>query len=485
MTERGQFLMETLDLPRATGAEEAKWEHFQVCHLADDTPFRIERKSRQVAWSWTAAAEAVAEALLHQNESLFVSINQDEAKEKIRYARRIYQSVGGVRKPEIVRDNEMGLELDVRGEPVRILSQPAKAPRGKPGFNVYLDEFAHAPKAQKIYTGALPVTTKGGRVRIGSSPMGASGRFWEVFTESMEAYPGYTRKTTPWWEVQALARQPALARLVAPQMSTAERVKRFGREVIQRLQENMPLEAFQQEYECAFLDENTAWITWDEIRAAQRPGLTCVIAEGSGVDISDVLLAIEDVARQVRRQEITERSFGLGVDVGRVSDTTELFLIGQAEAEARPLRMALTLDNVPFDEQYDVLHTAIKQLPVTKALIDEGGLGRQLAENAERAFPAKAEAVDFTPERKALWSTDAKVQMQKGLCLLPVDRDIAYQIHSIKRSTTPSRRMKFDVDTSSGGHADKYWAWALGLAAASREGTQRRGRRRQTSYLSQ
>lgn len=481
MTERCRFLMETLDLAEATGAEDPVWEPFQLLHFNDDGRFRIERKGRQIAWSWTAAAEAVAEAVLHQQESLFVSINQDEAKEKIRYARKIFQSLGGIAKPDIVRDNELGLELDVRGERVRLISLPAKAPRGKPGFNVYLDEFAHTPKAQEIYSGALPVTTRGGKLRLGSSPMGASGRFWEVFTESMEAYPDYSRKTTPWWEVSALSTDPARARLVAPAMTTEERVERFGKEAVAQLYRNMPLEAFQQEYECAFLDEHSAWITWDEIRAAQRHGLKCAIASGKAVDTSDVLLAIEKVARWVRQRKI-EQSFGLGIDIGRVSDTTEIFLIGQGEADARPLRMALTLDNVPFDEQYDVVHTAIKELPVTKALIDEGGLGRNLAENAERAFPSKAEGVSFTSDSKALWSSDAKVQMQKNLCLLPVDRDIAYQIHSIKRTTTPSRRMKFDVDTDSGHHADKYWAWVLGLSAASRQ-SQSRGHRRQRSYM--
>ena len=73
-------------------------------------------------------------------------------------------------------------------------------------MNVYLDEYAHVRDDVKIYTAALPVISKGeGRrlLRVGSSPMGASGRFWEIFEQKLRQYPGYTRKRTPWWQVWA------------------------------------------------------------------------------------------------------------------------------------------------------------------------------------------------------------------------------------------------------------------------------------------
>ena len=46
-----------------------------------------------------------------------------------------------------------------------------------------------------------------------------------------------------------------------------ERVNLFGNERIRSIFENMLLEDFQAEYECLFIDESTAWITWDEIKA--------------------------------------------------------------------------------------------------------------------------------------------------------------------------------------------------------------------------
>ena len=49
---------------------------------------------------------------------------------------------------------------------------------------------------------------------------------------------------------------------------------------------------------------------------------------------------------------------------------------------------------------------------------------------------------------------------------LPVDRDLAYQIHSIKRTVSASRNLIFDTDRNEKHHADAFWAWALALAGA-------------------
>ena len=85
----------------ATGVESARWEMFQLEHLCDDGTFRIENKSRQIAWSWLAAAEAIVEAVLYGQSSIFVSINQAEAGEKIRYAKLVLQSLRVRRLPGV------------------------------------------------------------------------------------------------------------------------------------------------------------------------------------------------------------------------------------------------------------------------------------------------------------------------------------------------------------------------------------------------
>lgn len=460
-SERRKFLVDNLDLPSATGVEAARWEGFQIRHLDDDGPFRIENKSRQIAWSWLSAAEAVAVAVLSKESSMFVSINLDEATEKIRYARMVYEAlrIGGL--PKISRDNRLALEF---GNGARLLSLPAKPPRGRSRFNVYLDEFAHVRDARQIYTAALPVISKGGRLRIGSSPYGASGVFWEVFTEHGQRYPGYRRKTTPWWRVAAFCTDVRQALSEAPALSLAERVERFGNERIRVIFENMLAEDFAQEYDCQFVDETTAWIPWEEIRAIEEPEHTWERATVAGVEIGGALEAIDRLRALVDRRVI-EAAFTGGYDVGRKRDASELALVGLATTQSYPLRLAITLDRTPYDEQADVLHYALSNLPIVKMQIDRNGIGGNLAENTEKRFPAKAVGVDFTNASKTLWATDTKMLVQQRKAKLPVDREWARQIHSIKRKVGVNST-SFDAERTEKSHADKFWAWALALNGA-------------------
>ena len=245
-TERAQFLVDNLNLPKASGVEDAVWEEFQLDHLNDDSIFGIRNKSRQIANSFLFAAEAVADAILEKRDSIFSSINKEEAKEKIRYAKAVYENleIGGL--PKLKFENQLNLEFETG---VRLTSFPARPVRGRPKSNWYGDEFAHIQRVREIYRGSLPIMSKGGRIRIGSSPLGASDLFWEICTD-VKQYPHYSRKTTPWWEVQAFCKNVQLAINLAPKLNTSERVEFFGKDRIKALFSNMPVEDFQQEFEC-------------------------------------------------------------------------------------------------------------------------------------------------------------------------------------------------------------------------------------------
>ena len=85
--ERARFLLDFLDLPTATGVDDARFEYFQLALWSDNGLFRIEDKSRQIAWSWALAADFMTDAILNGRDGIFVSINQEEAKEKIQIGR--------------------------------------------------------------------------------------------------------------------------------------------------------------------------------------------------------------------------------------------------------------------------------------------------------------------------------------------------------------------------------------------------------------
>ena len=464
LTERAEFLIDNLDLEKATGVEGARWENFQIDHLCDDSPFRIEVKSRQIAWSWLSAAEAVAYAILGADDTVFVSINQDEASEKVVYSRRIYESLKLSGLPKIKRDSLTDLEFD---NGARLTSLTGRAPRGRARSHVRLDEFCFVQNDRQIYAATLPIIAKGRRtLRMASSPFGTQGLFYEIYSEVLRAYPGYTRKRTPWWEIYAFCTNVREARIEAPFMPTEERVRIYGNERIQMLYNNMLLEDFGQEFECDFVGSGDAWITFEEIKRAQDHDLVYRRAKCTGKNIANALTAIDRLADEIRLGRVEPILAG-GIDVGRKKDTTEIFFVGMGSNAMTPLRLMISLSNMEFEFQQEIILYAMRSLPIVRILIDQTGLGRNLAENIVKVWQYKTAGVNFTQAGKQMWATDLKRVIQ-GLALrIPPLRDLAYQLHSIKR-VVRGTMLTFDVeqDSKERGHGDMFWALALAVAAA-------------------
>jgi phage FluMu gp28-like protein len=463
------FLVEYLNLPEAVGDPDANWETFQLKHLNNPSLLDIELKSRQVGWSWLAAAESVASAILYKRTPhIFVSINHEEAQEKIRYAKTIMEALDTEVRPRLVIDNKNELEI-ANGS--RLISHACRPPRGKARAKVYLDEFAHYPNDRKIYQAAIPILSKGGMIRIGSSPLGARGMFWEIYTQSMRKYPGYTRNAIPWWMTKAMCKDTRKAYIEAPAMTPDERVKVFGSERLVQLFENMPLEDFQQEYECAWLDETISWIDWDLIKRNQMQAAEDKLWHRRAKGIDEALMAINEVWEEVKMGHI-EQTFVGGMDIGRSHDTTEIILLGDNRySNSLPYRLHITLARTEFEDQKTVVSKVLETLPVTSFLIDKGLIGMELAEKMSQKYP-QAQGVQFTNPTKELWAVEVKLRAQRAEVPIPMDRDFAYQIHSIRRKMTKvAGQSQFDTEANEKHHADMFWAWALAIWAGKSDGT--------------
>jgi len=413
---------------------DAVWEDYQIAHLNDDGPFRIECKSRQIAWSFTVAAEAVADAILDERDTVFVSINLEEAKEKVRYARRVYDNLQTpFALPGLRYDNVLGLEFD---NGARITSLPSRPPRGRARANVVLDEFAHVLHDNEVYTAALPIISKGGRLRIGSSPLGQSGRFWDVFDGK---YGAFTRVTTPWWKARSfLHRIPVDSTLPA-----AEMVARYGNARIQGIYAALSAEEFAQEYCCEFVDESSSYFPWELIRS-------CVgehdFYYGDALEIRRMLPGVKLYA---------------GMDVGRKHHASEIVLMtadGVVVAN-------IALDKMPFQQQIDEATQLYRTLDIGGFYIDRGGLGMQMAEELSWF----ATGFDFTNQSKQELAQRVRIALERRQISLPNERDLLYQIYSIRRSITAANNIRFEAAEGEKHHGDKFWALALAMAAREAE----------------
>lgn len=415
--------------------------------------FRGVLKSRQTGFSFTFAAESLAKAHLKpEHTAIFVSYNLEDAKEKIRYARMLYDTMPLAWQKRLVTDNKTALEFrDARGRRTRLISNPCREPRGKGKADVYLDELAFYRNARRIYVAAVPIITRGGgTLTIASTPLGKTGVFYEVLEGEAEKYPHFRRFRIPWWRCPDFCTDVHEAVRHAEAMSTDERVERFGTEILRLIRRSMDLESFQQEYECAFIDEATAYIPWDLILAAAKD--------------EDELECYGDL-----EEFLSYRPRGplwAGYDVGRKRNASELIVLEQV-GDRFYQRLMLTLERTRFQDQRETLYRLLTaRSDVRRLCIDATGMGMQLAEELTEKVPGRAEGVTLTSQVKAELAPLTKIAFEDRNVWIPADRDLMQQIHSVKKIVTAAGNVRFDADHDEKHHADKFWALALALHAA-------------------
>ena len=233
-------------------------------------------KSRRVGWSFICSLKGLIKAMDPDRVGYtkqFVSYNEEDALEKISYAKQFYDSMPDCdAKKKLITDNKSMLCFqDKNGiTQSRLISIPCRPPRGK-GGDISLDEFAiYNAKMQKlVYDAALPVISRGGTIEMGSSPLGKIGQFYDILTDK-DTYD-YERYNIPWWFCRDLCVDVPTAVKVAPSLSTVERVETFGTKIIRQIFQNNDYDTFRQEYECDFIDSSESYIPLDLIYA-NTPG---------------------------------------------------------------------------------------------------------------------------------------------------------------------------------------------------------------------
>ena len=199
-------------------------------------------------------------------------------------------------------------------------------------------------------------------------------------------------------------------------------------------------EEFQQEFENRFVDESYSFFAFELI-------LPCT---------SDRVQLADDFTDM----PFPEGRLVAGFDVGRTHDRSELAVFEETKGRF-VCRLLRRYEQVPFSEQEADLRRLLETVPLARLSIDKSGIGMHLAENLARDFPQVVPEA-FTNESKERWATSLKILMQRHDIVLPRDRGLVSEIHSIKRRVLPSGKAAFDAErTTRGGHADQFWAIAL------------------------
>jgi len=431
--------------------EPIKLDAYQAAFLSQDNKYRCVEKARQVGFSFLFALEAVARCHLRPAQtSVFVSYNLSDSKEKIGYARQLYEEMPAAYQKKLIVDSKLELAFESNGSKKvsRIISNPSRAPRGKKG-DIYLDELAHYVDDRSVYKGSTALILRSrGQLSICSTPLGRRGVFWEIARQELKPYRAYKRQRVPWWLCRFFCVDVEKAAVDAPHMPTEDRVKRFGSEGIVDQFDSLLLEDFQQEFEHEYIDESYSFFPYDLIMPCTddpREG------ELGGLDF---WRDVTDAGR-VRGRLIA------GFDVGRHRDLSELAIFEEI-GEHKFCRMLQRFDRVPFAVQEEECRRVLNTLPIARFCIDSTGIGMHLAENLSVDFP-QIQEVTFSNEVKETLCNDFKILLQQRRMTLPSDRELVAQIHSIKRRVTSTGKAKFESESTGKGHADRFWACALAV----------------------
>lgn len=304
----------------------------------------------------------------------------------------------------------------------RICGLPAN-PKTARGYsaNLILDEFAYHDHPDRIWAGVFPSVTNEiafqYKVRIGSTVAGKNNKFWRILEE----------RDSEW----------------SKHVVTVEDAVRDGMPI------NIPVlrkavddeDIWRQEYMCEPVDAATVLLPYELLEK-------CTSNEASA-DYFDM-----DELRDSNRQ------FFLGMDIGRQHDLSAIWLAENVAGKLVTRRLEV-LNRVPLDEQQGRLFDYLRFPSVAFALIDGTGIGYQIAENAEREFPCRAEKYMFNAQSKADLFIGLQGAMQRREFLIPKSATIRNDLHSVQRLFTSGGRVLFSAPTSADGHADRATAAAL------------------------
>ena len=216
------------------------------------------------------------------------------------------------------------------------------------------------------------------------------------------------------------------------------------------------IEGWRQEFECEFMDSAAVLFPYD------------LISRCEGVE------AVTTQPDEYWSPAKGGAPVDLGIDFGRKRDLTVCWAL---EAGGRALtRDVLTLENVPTPEQARRLASRVSRC--RRACLDYTGpgigLGDLLVEQFGEWKPAenkfgKIELVTFGNTIKVELFTKLRMAFESASLLIPVDRAIREDLHSLYRITTPTGHVSYRAPHTDDGHADRATALALAWRAHQQE----------------
>lgn len=418
---------------------------YQIDWLNDTGQIKVWEKSRRIGATYVQAFEDVNDVVLGNVPAVwFSSADESAAKEYILYCAQWAKlfDKGARDLGEQVLESDKSIKTFTieftNGRRINALSSNPKAFRSK-GGKVVLDEFAFHNDAVALWKAAKPVITWGFPLRILSTHKGKQSLFYK-FVESIKSGKlNWSLHTTTIFD----AVEQGLVDKIYKRKTTKEEREAW----LQEQEENsFDRTTWLEEYCCTPVDEATAFLSYEQIFSIEREGILDNVGEGLALPGKNIYI---------------------GVDIGRKKDLTVLWIAEEVE-KFLFTRKVIELERTPFKAQKEILFTYLSLPGFRRACIDATGLGMQLAEEAQDKFGRyRVEPITFTGKTKEELAYNLLRMVEDRQIFIPPDKNIREDLHSVRKITTASNNIRFDVQQSEvSGHADRFWALALCCYAA-------------------
>ncbi|MCK9468191.1 MAG: terminase family protein [Porticoccaceae bacterium] len=400
---------------------------YQRKWLADQSRFKVGMFARQTGKTFTTTLELVLDCLRAEAEGkrarwVILSRGERQAREAmeegVKQHLKAVQAAFEYLELEHEEAKVKSLEVTLPGGS-RITALPANPDTAR-GFsaNVFLDEFAFHADSRKIWMALFPVISAGWKLRVVSTPNGKGNKFYELMTGEDAAWSRHT---------------------VDIYQAVADGLPRNVDELRTGLKDE---DAWSQEFELNWLDEASAWLSYDLINAVEHDSAGDPATAGSG-------------------------PIYIGNDIGRKKDLWVAW-VWERVGDVLWTREVVTLKRATFRVQDQVLDELVTKYNPVRICMDQTGMGEKPVEDAQHRYGAmRVEGVMFTGDSKQHMANLAKEAFEDRKVRIPLGDDaIRADLHSLKKVTTPAGNVRFDVEGGDG-HADRAWAAFLGIYAAS------------------
>lgn len=420
---------------------------FQSAWINDRSRLKLAEKSRQIGWSWTSAYTCVRRTGVQGARYNQWVTSRDEVQAKLFLLDcKLFADVVSIAAKDL---GEQIVDTDTKATAsvlqfandkcIYSMSSNPDAQAGKRGGRV-LDEFALHKDPRKLWSIAYPGITWGGNLEAFSTHRGSKNFFNQLIREVRES--GNPKRIS----LHTVTLQRALEEGLLFKLQQ----KLVADDPIQAMDEAEYFdyvrsgcadeESFNQEYMCQPADDDSAFLEYD-------------------------LIASCEYERDVPWQLMEGRELYCGVDIGRKKDLTVLWVIERL-GDVFYTRAVIPLERMRKSDQEAVLYPWFARC--RRICIDATGLGIGWADDAQDKFGEhRVEAVTFTGQVKEALAYPVRGAMEDRAVRIPYDIHIRSDLRSVTKVTTPSGNIRFTAERTPDGHADRFWALALAIHAAS------------------